>query len=181
MFLGGKKGLGRSTRFVPIGDQKQFLSNSLWEGVLARAKKQFQENQCEGGDRGHPSPPSLGCSSRPHPAATCQADGAGGQTGSHHGSHSRGHWANRRISVFGDYFRNSDEKDSFLLSAHGAERGLLSSSVRETVGTPERSAFLRMTSPPKTAAPRPCRTRAVPGSPRLEACRRVTAISYDCH
>lgn len=63
----------------------------------------------------------------------------------------------KNFSVFGEYSRNSSEKDLFLLSAHGAERGLLSSSVGETMGTPARSTFLRMaTPPPVTAAPRPC-------------------------
>lgn len=47
MFLGEKKkGLGDACD-CPIGDQKQFLSNSLWEGDLAGGKKHFQENKCE--------------------------------------------------------------------------------------------------------------------------------------
>lgn len=82
----------------------------------------------------------------------------------------------QNFSVFGEYFRNSDEKDWLLLSAPGAERGLLSSSVGETMGTPERSAFLRMTGPPRTAAPHPCRAVRCPAAP---AWRPVGC--GDCH
>ena len=40
-----------------IGDQKQFLSSSLWEGDPAGAKKDFQEHKCEGETQGpHFSP-----------------------------------------------------------------------------------------------------------------------------
>lgn len=88
----------------------------------------------------------------------------------------------QNFSVFGEYFRNSDEKDLLLLSAPGAERGLLSSSVGEIMGTPERSAFLRMTGPPRDCRPtslsRPRGARQPPPGGLLAA---VTAISYDCH
>lgn len=46
--LGGRERAWEIHAIRPIGDQKQFLSNSLWEGNLARAKKHVQENKCEG-------------------------------------------------------------------------------------------------------------------------------------
>lgn len=143
----------------PVGDQKQFLSNSLWEGDLARAKKHFQENKCEGERQGPPSLPMPGCSSRPHSTATCQADGQPPQETL---------WENpiplplgkqKNFSVFGEYFRNSSERDLFLLSAPGAEKGLLSSWVRENMGTPERSAFLRAAAPQVCGSTSTSRTR----------------------
>ena len=60
--LGGKKKKKKKRAWeihavCPIGDQKQFLSNSLWEGDLAGAKKHVQENKCEGERQGPPFSP----------------------------------------------------------------------------------------------------------------------------
>lgn len=77
--LGGEKRAWEIHAICPIGDQKQFLSNSLWEGNPARAKKHFQETNVKGRDRRRPSLLPLGCSSRPHATATHQAEGAGRQ------------------------------------------------------------------------------------------------------
>lgn len=62
--LGGKTKRKKKKRaweihaVCPTGDQKQFLSNSLWEGDLAGAKKHVQENKCEGERQG---PTLLSC------------------------------------------------------------------------------------------------------------------------
>lgn len=53
----------------------------------------------------------------------------------------------KNFSVFGEYFRNSNGRDSFLLLAHGAKKGLLSSWVTENTGTPDRPALPRLATP----------------------------------
>lgn len=82
MFLGEKKkGLGDSCD-GPIAAQEQFLSNSLWEGDLAGAKKHFQENKCERerpGSLFSPAPRLLF-------QASLNSHVPGGQTGSHLGA-----------------------------------------------------------------------------------------------
>lgn len=175
-----KKGLGRSTRFVPIGDQKQFLSNSLWEGDVARAKKHFQENQCEGRD-GPPFSPVPGLLFQ----ASLNSQAPGRRGGRAHAQPQEPFplplGRQKNFSVFGEYFRISVEKDVFLLSAHGTERALLPSSVRETVGTPERSAFLWMTGPPRLQRLVPIAHARRPAAPTWRPAAAVTAISYDCH
>eukprot|EP00069_Balaena_mysticetus_P004928 bmy_04532T0 len=139
----------------PIGDQKQFLSSSLWEGDLAGAKKHFQEHKCEGETQGPHFSPVPG-------------------------------------AALPKYFRNSNERDLFLLSAPGAEKGLLSSWVRESMGTPERSAFLRLTIPLPPVCSSTSTSRAQlgghgpAGHPLLpvhtwRTDTAMTAISYDCH
>lgn len=115
-------------RFVQSEAKSSFSPTSLWEGNLARAKKHFQENKCEG-ERPRPPPPllSVGCSSRPRSTATRQADGAGGQraaTRNHCGNIPLPLGKQNNFSAFGEYFRNSNERDLFLLWAHGAEKWL---------------------------------------------------------
>lgn len=93
----------------PIGHQKQFLSNSLWEGDLARAKKHFQKNKCEGERPGPPLAPvpdaPLGLSQQPSAWRTGQMDRQPPQEPL---------WENlflpplgkqKNFSVFGEYFR----------------------------------------------------------------------------
>lgn len=50
-----KKGLGRSLRLCLIGDGKQLLSNSLWEGESGRSPETLSGNECEG-ERQEPPP-----------------------------------------------------------------------------------------------------------------------------
>lgn len=144
MFWGEKKRAWAIHVICPLGDQKQFLSNSLWEGDLAGAKKHFQENKCEGKRQGPPFSPIPGVA-LPGLAQQPRARRTGGQTGSRPREPL---WENpiplplgkqKNLSVFGDYFRNSNERDLLLLSAPGAEKELLSSWVGDArkVSLPE--------------------------------------------
>lgn len=188
--LGGKKRAWEIHAICPIGDQKQFLSNSLWEGDPAGAKKHFQENKCE---RERPGP-----SFSPVPRLLFQASVNSHVPGGQRAATWEPLWEHpfplplgkqKNFPVFGEYFRHSNEKDLFLLLAHGAEKGLLSSWVRENTGTPERSAFLRLASPQvcsstsvSCAQPAaPPTGRPLPTAPAWRTEAAVTTISSDCH
>lgn len=161
MFLGKKKkgGLGRSMRFIQSETKSSFSPIPSGNAIWPEPRNTFRKTNVKGRARGHRPLLSMGCSSRPRSTATHQAAGAGGQTGSHR----EPLWEHpfllplgkqKNFSAFGEYFRNSNERDLFLLLAHGAEKWLLSYWVRENTGTPERRDFLRRVTP-RCAAPPP--------------------------
>lgn len=145
MFLGEEKGLGRVMQFVQLETKSSFSPTPSGKATWPEPRNTFRKTNVKGRNQGHPSLLSPGCSSRPHSMATCQADRQAA-TWEHPFPLPLGKQKN--FPVFGEYFRNSNERDLFLLLAHGAEKGLLSSWVRENTGTPERSAFPRLGTPP---------------------------------
>lgn len=159
MFLGEKKGLGRSMRFVQSETKSSFSPTPSGKATWPEPRNTFRKTNVKGRDQRRPSLLPLGCSSRPHATATHQAEGAGRQRT----ATQEPRWEHpfllplgkqKNFSIFGEYFRNSNERDLFLLLAHGAEKGLLSSWVWQNTGTPERLTFLRLAAPrPRPAHP----------------------------
>lgn len=162
--MGANKRAWEIRAICPVGDRKPFLSSSLWEGDLAGAETHFQENKCEGE---RPGPPALAPQAAPPGLAQWlrarQTDGP--PPGAALGTSTPAAAGQTEESVFGEYFRNSNERELVQpLLAHGAEKGLLSSWVTENTGTPEGSALLRL------AAPRVCSSAstAPPGGLTLQ-------------
>lgn len=136
----------------PIKGQKQFLSNSLWEGDQARAKKQLQENKTNKTKvKGRDKATLLSClqaalSGLAQQSGAKQMDGNTNRQAATPGSslgkiYSFCHWANRSsILSLENFFGHSNSRDMLLLSTPRAERRLLFSWVRDhgdTISPPE--------------------------------------------
>lgn len=123
---------------VQLEIRSSFSPTPSGKATWPEARNTFRKTHVNGRDHGHSSLLPPGCSSRPRSTATCQADRRAAT------------WEplweypfllplgkQKNFSVFGEYLRNSNEKDVFLLLACGAEKGPLSSWVRENTGTQE--------------------------------------------
>lgn len=134
----------------PIGHQKQFLSNSLWEGDLARAKKHFQKNKCKGERQGPPLAPvpdaPLGLSQQPSAWRTGQMDRQPPQEPLWENLFPPPLGKQKNFSVFGEYFRNSNERHRFSCRLMGLKGAFV------LLGQGERGD-VRKVSLPEDAAP----------------------------
>lgn len=150
----------------------------------------FRKTNVKGRDRGHPSLPSRELLFQASLNSHVPGGRAGRRTaapGNHSGKiQSRCHWANRRIFPSLETILETPMKETcFSCQLLGLKRNFCPPGL----GTPERSAFLRMAGPPTPApvcsstsmsrAQRPWPRWAPAPTWRTDAA--VTAISYDCH
>lgn len=159
----GKKGLGRSMRFVQSETKSSFSPTPSGKVTWPEPRNTFRKTNVKGSDTGHPSLLSPGCSSRPGSTATSRADGRTGRrwTGSHPDNHSgkarsHCHWANRRIFQSLENISETPMKETCFSRRHmGLKRGFC------PPGSGRKVTFLRMAAP-RSAAPRPPRPAGCP-------------------
>lgn len=149
-----KKGLGRSMQFVPPEIKSSFSPTPSGKVTWRAPRNTFRKTNVKGRDRGPPFSP-VPSAALPGLAQQQRAKRMDRRTGSHPWNQP-GNIQSRcsraiRIFLSLEYFRNSNERDLFPLSAPGAAKGFLSPWVRENMGTPERSAFLRLGTAPAAA------------------------------